>query len=132
MIVERLKSLSIPSIFLGGGGYSKESAVAISSSIIKLYPKSKIVTSKQSNIGSSKKSQLMLACSEQSSETLRRLLDSGADVNYETTFYDTVLYESKIAEKNIIEAFESLNEKILIRFLEAGGVVGCYECCKPF
>lgn len=39
MVLERLSALSIPAIFLGGGGYSKESFVAISESIKQLYLK---------------------------------------------------------------------------------------------
>lgn len=39
MVLERLSGLSIPAIFLGGGGYSKESFVAISESIKQLYLK---------------------------------------------------------------------------------------------
>lgn len=39
MVLERLSALSIPAIFLGGGGYSKESSLAISESIKQLYLK---------------------------------------------------------------------------------------------
>lgn len=39
LVMERLSQLSIPAVFLGGGGYSKDSAVAISKSISNLYLK---------------------------------------------------------------------------------------------
>lgn len=37
MVVEKLHALSIPAVILGGGGYSKESATAIATSIAALY-----------------------------------------------------------------------------------------------
>ena len=33
MTLKRLKDLNIPAVFLGGGGYSKESAMTISAAI---------------------------------------------------------------------------------------------------
>ena len=37
LVLHRLSQLSIPAVFLGGGGYSEESAVAIATSIEKMY-----------------------------------------------------------------------------------------------
>ena len=37
LVLESLNKLSIPTVFLGGGGYSKDSAIAISKSIKKLH-----------------------------------------------------------------------------------------------
>jgi len=37
MVFDKLKALSIPSVFLGGGGYSSDSATAIAKSISELY-----------------------------------------------------------------------------------------------
>ena len=37
LVMERLSELSIPAVFLGGGGYSKDSAKAITKSITNLY-----------------------------------------------------------------------------------------------
>lgn len=39
LVLERISALSIPAVFLGGGGYSKDSAVAIGKSISQLYAK---------------------------------------------------------------------------------------------
>ncbi len=39
MVIDKLQSLSTPAVFLGGGGYGKESATAIASNIANLYKK---------------------------------------------------------------------------------------------